>query len=52
MNEYIELARLFSTPQSPSFVNGVLNGMVQRLIEEGKLVKTGRGLLGGMQKVE
>ena len=52
MNEYIELARLFSTPQSPSFVNGVLNGMVQRLIEEGKLVKTGRGLLGGKQKVE
>lgn len=39
LNEYIELAKIFSTPQSGQFVNGVLNGVVDELRSRGRLVK-------------
>ncbi|PIE84552.1 MAG: hypothetical protein CSA07_00390 [Bacteroidia bacterium] len=48
MNEYIEIARIFSTPSSSSFVNGVLDRTVNRLLEAGEILKTGRGLQGGV----
>ncbi|PID90175.1 MAG: hypothetical protein CSA97_04280 [Bacteroidetes bacterium] len=48
MNEYIEIARIFSTPSSSGFVNGVLDRTVNRLLEAGEILKTGRGLQGGM----
>lgn len=44
INEYIELAREYSTPKSAKFVNGVLDKMSQTLEEEGRIVKSGRGL--------
>lgn len=46
MNEYIELAKYFSTPNSKVFVNGVLDRLIREFKEEGKIKKTGRGLLG------
>lgn len=39
MNEYIELAKNFSTPHSGQFVNGILNAVVKSLREQGKIVK-------------
>ncbi len=45
MNEYIELAKYFSTPKSKTFVNGVLDKLIRDFNEEGKIKKTGRGLI-------
>ena len=39
LNEYIELAKIFSTPQSGGFVNGVLNAVAQELRERGRINK-------------
>jgi N utilization substance protein B len=39
INEYIELAKTYSTPQSKKFVNGVLDAVWQGLKKDGKLVK-------------
>lgn len=39
LNEYIEIAKKFSTPQSGQFVNGVLNSVLTHLRETGKIVK-------------
>ncbi|MBC8319714.1 MAG: transcription antitermination factor NusB [Bacteroidetes bacterium] len=45
MNEYIELAKYFSTANSKVFVNGVLDRLIREFKENGKIKKTGRGLL-------
>jgi N utilization substance protein B len=45
MNEYIELSKLFSTPKSKLFINGLLDKMVEDLKKDKKLKKKGRGLL-------
>lgn len=45
MNEYIDISKFFSTPRSKIFVNGVLDRLIQTLKAEGKIVKTGRGLV-------
>ena len=45
INEYIELSKFYSTPDSRRFVNGILDKLAEELTEEGKLVKTGRGKL-------
>ncbi|MBQ7690453.1 MAG: transcription antitermination protein NusB [Muribaculaceae bacterium] len=39
LNEYIELAKIFSTPNSGQFVNGVLNAAVNSLKERGRVTK-------------
>ena len=36
-NEYVEIAKLYSTPKSGSFINGTLDGIVKALKEENKL---------------
>lgn len=46
LNEYIELAKYFSTPKSKIFVNGVLDRLIREYKEEGKINKVGRGLMG------
>ena len=38
-NEYVEIAKLYSTPKSGSFINGTLDGIVKVLKEENKLTK-------------
>ena len=45
INEYVEIAKHFGTPKSRSFVNGLLDRLVQTMTEEGQVVKTGKGLL-------
>ena len=45
INEYVEIAKHFGTPKSRSFVNGLLDRLVQSLTDEGQVVKTGKGLL-------
>ena len=44
-SEYIDIAKFYSTPGSSTFINGVLDKIVEALTEEGKLKKTGRGLI-------
>lgn len=45
MNEYIEIAKEFSTPKSNSFINGILDKILAELKASGKLHKSGRGLM-------
>jgi N utilization substance protein B len=45
MNEYIELAKFYSTPKSATFINGVLDTIMPKMVEEGKIKKVGRGLV-------
>lgn len=45
MNEYIDIAKYYSTPASSTFINGVLDKIVTRGLEEGWIFKTGKGLL-------
>ena len=45
MNEYIELSKLFSTPKSKMFINGLLDKLAEDLKKEKKIKKKGRGLL-------
>ncbi len=44
INEYIELAKAYSTPESGKFVNGVLDNLALKLTETGQLRKSGKGL--------
>ena len=39
LNEYIELAKNFSTPASGKFVNGILNNAVKQMRKQGLVVK-------------
>jgi N utilization substance protein B len=45
INEYIEISKLYSTPKSKQFVNGVLDKMAQELSTKGDIRKSGRGLI-------
>jgi N utilization substance protein B len=42
INEYIELAKLYSTPQSGHFINGVLDNILKDLEKENKIRKQDR----------
>jgi len=44
-DEYLELAKYYSTHKSSIFINGLLDKISNDLIENGTIVKTGRGLL-------
>ena len=45
INEYIEIAKEYSTPKSNVFINGVLDNIVKEYKEEKSLNKKGRGLM-------
>lgn len=45
INEYIELAKNYSTPNSRQFINGILDVIAKELKEKGTLRKSGRGLI-------
>ena len=49
-NEYIEIAKLYSTPESHKFINGVLDRTFVKLQETGRVHKTGRGLVQETEK--
>jgi N utilization substance protein B len=45
INEYIELAKLYSTPKSRQFINGILDVIAKELHGLGAVKKSGRGLI-------
>jgi len=45
INEYLEIAKEYSTPKSSIFINGILDKLTKEYKAEGKLNKMGRGLL-------
>jgi N utilization substance protein B len=45
LNEYIEISKLYSSPKSNTFINGILDAIVKDLKKSNRVVKTGRGLL-------
>lgn len=45
INEHVEIAKFYSTHNSHSFVNGVLDHMIQHGLAEGIIQKEGRGLV-------
>lgn len=45
LNEYLEIAKEYSTPKSSIFINGILDKLVKEYRAQGKLNKMGRGLL-------
>ena len=44
LNEYIDISKEYSTPNSKVFVNGVLDKIIAELKQDDKISKTGRGL--------
>ncbi len=45
INEYVEISKFYGTAKSCSFVNGLLDKLVQQLVNDGHITKTGKGLL-------
>ena len=45
MNEYVEISKFYGTPKSRAFVNGLLDKLIQQLVNEGQIKKEGKGLL-------
>jgi N utilization substance protein B len=45
INEYLEIAKEYSTPKSSIFINGILDNLVKEFEKEDKIKKTGRGLM-------
>ncbi|PEN12572.1 transcription antitermination factor NusB [Longibacter salinarum] len=46
IDEAIEIAKSYSTPKSGTFINGILDAALADLKEQGRLNKSGRGLVG------
>jgi N utilization substance protein B len=44
LNEYIDISKEYSTPNSKVFVNGVLDKVIADLKSQNKINKSGRGL--------
>ncbi len=45
INEYVEISKYYSTANSRVFVNGLLDRQIQKGLEDGTIVKSGKGLL-------
>jgi N utilization substance protein B len=45
INEYLEIAKEYSTPKSSIFINGILDNLIKEFQSEDKIKKTGRGLM-------
>ncbi|MCX6292456.1 MAG: transcription antitermination factor NusB [Bacteroidetes bacterium] len=46
INEYIDISKDYSTPKSRQFINGIIDKLADEYSKAGKIVKTGRGLVG------
>lgn len=44
VNEILEIAKLYSTERSNTFINGVMDSVIEEMTTDGKINKTGRGL--------
>ena len=47
INEYVDISKFYSTPNSRVFVNGLLDVILRKKMESGEIVKQGRGLYEG-----
>lgn len=45
INEYIDVSKMYSTPKSKDFINGILDRLLKKLVKEDKINKQGRGLI-------
>ncbi len=45
LNEFIEISKIYSTPKSKVFINGILDKLIADFKAENKIKKTGRGLM-------
>ena len=45
INEYLEIAKEYSTPKSSIFINGILDNLIKEFHTENKIQLTGRGLI-------
>lgn len=45
INEFVEISKFYGTPKSRSFVNGLLDRLIQGMVDEGIVKKSGKGLL-------
>jgi N utilization substance protein B len=45
INEALEISKMYCTQKTPNFINGILDGLLTELKKQGKLGKTGRGLI-------
>ena len=45
LNEFVEIAKLYSTDKSKDFINGILDRLLKKLNQEGVIQKKGRGLI-------
>ena len=50
LDEFIEISKYYSSPGSSLFINGILDKMVIALTEEDRIRKSGRGLVGHVNK--
>ena len=39
INEYVDLAKLYSTPKSGGYINGMLDAIARHLVDTGRLLK-------------
>jgi len=39
INEYVDLAKVYSTPRSAGYINGMLDAIARHLIRQGRLLK-------------
>jgi len=46
IDEALEIAKSYSTPKSSTFINGILDAALSDLTEQGRIQKSGRGLVG------
>ncbi len=44
LNEFVDISKQYSTDKSKDFINGILDRLMKKLNQEGKIVKEGRGL--------
>jgi len=45
LNEMIEISKEFSTERSGKFINGIMDAILKKMRKDGKLTKSGRGLV-------
>lgn len=45
INEFLEIAKEYSTPKSSIFINGILDNLVKNYQSTGRMNKSGRGLM-------
>ncbi len=45
INEYIDISKMYSTPKSKDFINGILDRLLKKMKNEGLIEKSGRGLI-------